>query len=64
MRGPQRGRPSLAQVVEIGSPASIRRLSSGSAASRLITSRSIGRPTPRLDRIVESIEISPILRAS
>ena len=43
---------------------SIRWLSSMPSASRLMTTRSIGRPTPRFERIVESIEISPTLSAS
>src|SRR5215467_12079607 len=47
-----------------GSPGSIRKLSSASQTSRRAINTSIGRPTLRFERMVESTETSPTLSAS
>ncbi len=64
MGGAERGAPAFAEVVEIG----LARLDPVQhlvgEASRWIVTRSIGMPTPRLDRMVESIEIRPSFMAS
>jgi hypothetical protein len=62
--GAQCGRPALAQIVEIRLARLDMEASSAVQVSRRTTIRSIGMPTPIFDRIVESIEISPIFSAS
>src|SRR5262249_19423659 len=47
-----------------GCPGSIRKLSSASQTSRRAIRRSMGRPTLRFERMVESTETSPTLSAS
>ena len=65
MGGAQRGRPALAQVLEIGLAGLDAVVHFGGCRlSRRATRISIGSPTPRFERMVESIEISPILSAS
>ena len=64
VRRPQRRGPAFAQVVEIGFPRLDPVYQLGIHASRRTTTQSIGRPTPRLERIVESIESRLILSAS
>ena len=61
---PQSGRPAFPQVMEIGFARFDPLRDLGLRASRRITAMSIGRPTPRLDRMVESMEIKLIFRAS
>ena len=55
---------SLCVSADMTSPASMRWFRSASQASARTTSTSMGRPTPRLERIVESIEIRPVFSAS
>ena len=64
MRRPQRRRPALAQIGEIG----FARLDAigqlRAQTSRRTTSTSIGMPTLRLERMVELTETRPTLSAS
>ena len=60
VRADQRSRRSG----KYGSPGSIRKLSSASQTSRRAIRRSMGRPTLRFERMVESTETSPTLSAS